>query len=204
MNFREYLINKKVALIGGFADYDLAANYYDVIVRTNCNWTLTDRVDVLYIEPDAGKLDATIALLNSDNVKDAWKIVNFATVAGQKLVKHLNDDPKLLTVLNATFRLTNPCSSEHEWLNAWRKRLDFHPLTGLVALKHLLRYDVEELFCTGMTFYYNFATKTFPTRQGPHDIEASKKAFLELVYCDSRVRPDNMLQLLLNLKPFYR
>lgn len=201
--FRDFVADKRVALVGGYKEFDRGVCNFDLIARINLNWQLDDRVDILYSEPVDEQF--TKIVLSAENLKHTWHWINAATIQGQRVFEAL---PELVTgragkFLNATFRHTNPVGPEHEWLNCFRKEWEFHPCTGVVAAKHLLLYPIKELYLTGFTFYYDFKNKTFREKKGPHQIQRNIAALTNLFKIDARAVPDQTLKTLLDLTTTY-
>jgi hypothetical protein len=47
----------------------------------------------------------------------------------------------------------NPNGAVHEWVNSLHRELDTIPLTGIIAVAHLLSFPIGELELTGFDFY---------------------------------------------------
>jgi hypothetical protein len=52
-----------------------------------------------------------------------------------------------------TYKETNPFGPEHEWLNNLHRELGTMPLTGMIAVSHLLSMPILELELAGFDFY---------------------------------------------------
>lgn len=96
---------------------------------------------------------------------------------------------------------TNPIDPELEWSNTLYRELGTMPLTGIVAIEHLLRQPLAQLFVTGMDFFRT--GDILPRRIGPHEIEPQVEWLRRKRHCDRRLTCDARLTEILNGKPQY-
>lgn len=144
---RSYLYKAKVLLVGGgpFNPEEFIDEGYDVWVRINNHYLIQGgRVDVLYTsgaqDPEEG-LEHSI-VVNCHPVEPTQEASPWESVG----MRYLRYDTQL-------YQGANPYGPEHEWLNKLHRELDTMPLTGMIAVAHLLSMPIAELELTGFDFY---------------------------------------------------
>lgn len=198
---RTYLYNARVLLVGG-ADFD-PSEYekedHDVWVRVNNHYLEQGgRCDVLYTggceELDLSEAPQVVIEcrpLPDELVQRDW--IKF-------LVETLNR--KYLRYDTHLYQETNPFGPEHEWLNNLHRELDTMPLTGMIAVAHLLSMPIKELELAGFDFYQRGGV--LPSRRDSHGIYPQVEWLAEQCVKDKRLIVDerlgNTLQKFLSLK----
>lgn len=94
-----------------------------------------------------------------------------------------------------------------------RNKLGCRPFTGIASINDILRFDLEELYITGMTFYQKGKKPFFNSNvseddilkeihiNGHHEIEPQRLYLKKLVGKDIRIRVDPILQTILAGQP---
>ena len=90
------------------------------------------------------------------------------------------------------FKYSNPYSPDLEWCNTLGRRLGTMPLTGIVAMHHLLMQPLKLLYVTGFTFYREDGIA--PERRHSHALHPQEEYLYWLARNDSRVVLDETLQ----------
>lgn len=195
----EILQGKRVALVGG-AQPDFCAGDYlqaDLVVHVNNHWLRhRGRIEALYHNCNR---DVPIEELDAEGFPwDALQFVigNRTQCGHRKLAKRLEEIGVLyIDPSHDEFGGPNPFGPEHEWLNDFRKRLQCHPLMGVIAAYHLLIYPIDRLFLTGFTFYHERGRGAgFPAQINAHQIMPQVNWLRSVMVEDNRVRLDAILE----------
>lgn len=184
MNFNEYVNGKTVALVGGADDVDWnEVNKRDIVARVNGHWMRQGgRCELLYYSC-ADDLDYRMWGQAELYEQLQFVMVNkthelFGGYAGEKtkfVTRSLIDRfipfnifysaPAHAWSVFEVLRNLSDCA----WSRELSERYDFHPLTGIVALEHLLLSSAASVYVTGMTLYQQ-QDGALPASAGRHAI----------------------------------
>jgi hypothetical protein len=204
----EFYNGKSVALVGssqtlvgrGLGEY---IDSFDTVIRMNkcipLNAELSDdigtRVDLLYHGLDRITQPELHNVIDIDGFIDAGVkgIVASCTVSKYTqpyldFFHDLNQDKIPFKTIDRFIRLLG-------------RELKHKPNTGLITLKHILEYDVKEVFLTGICFYKTFyyegyakVHRTYGQIDYQHNLQAHKEFTAELCKKDSRIKIDDILE----------
>jgi hypothetical protein len=93
--------------------------------------------------------------------------------------------------MNWTWQGCNPIDPEYEFINILHKKVG-NPLTGFIALQHVLQQNPREVYLTGMDLYADFPYKIDPV-VGGHNIIKHYDYLKELLRHDSRITLDSRM-----------
>ena len=94
-----------------------------------------------------------------------------------------------------------PLRTIDSYIRPLSKQIQTKPNTGLISLFDLIRFDIKEIFVTGIDFYksyyhdgYNIKTRTDGSLNKHHNLMSHKKHLADLVNSDHRIKIDKVLQ----------
>jgi hypothetical protein len=187
----DILEGRKVCLIGGSPSYvppcEKEDHYFYVWV--NNHWLDNTHMPcgAVYAsgaEPPLGEYPDTVKYISAaidTNYSAAWW--HYADRKGFKIFPHTYK----------RYFAPNPYGPEHEWVNRLYGEIETKPFSGILAAQHLLFYPIEELYITGMTFYYCPERGKHPYKRGPHLIEPQRNWLARTAQADQRIRFDPFL-----------
>lgn len=160
----DLVCGKKVHVIGGCDElvYRPFGGSNDVtVVRINLHFQRQGGpCDVLYVGPGvapSGEIKAKCIVYPANNgVAGAW--VEAAEKCGAFTVRYMPIQTLGISAYGA----------QHEWLNGFMKELGTLPLTGILAIKHLLQFPFEKMLISGMDLYSG--GKEIPYERGSHEL----------------------------------
>lgn len=181
--FDSLVSQKSVALIGGSDSIEWdEVNKCDLVARVNGHWARQGgRCEVLYYSC-ADDLDYRMW---SD--PELWKQLKFAVVnlshrlfggyAGEKtnwvisqLIEHCVPIETYVSAPHHAWQVFKVLQEQPQsWSRDLAARYDFHPLTGILAVEHLLLSKAASVYVTGMTLYQQ-PSGQMPTDAGRHTI----------------------------------
>jgi hypothetical protein len=209
MAFEDLVRGARVALVGGAAsiDEDIVKNA-DVVARVNSHWVRQrGRVELLYF---SAAPDLDYSLFQDDAFWSSLRFMMlnishrlFGSVAGERL------GPIIAALLERKIPFQTYChapgrawqvfdvlKNEQSFVRALAERYDFHPLTGMLALEHLLLSSAREVSVTGMTLY-RAADGQLPAHAGAHGI-VQQLQFLNDAAKNPKLRLDETLSEILS------
>ena len=178
MSYAEYLKNKKVAVIGpapsivGSNQGDLIDSY-DVVCRLNhaipvptaMIQDIGSRTDVLYSTLKIPKTLSKNINIVKDNVD--WIIGPYAR-KDPAFTRHWNKYDKIYGDNIPTY-----CAYTLEEYKEIEKDVGIRPTIGLSTVINLLKFDVSEVYITGLTFFTGTASSTAMTKIAPSSSAAA-------------------------------
>ncbi len=167
LEFRHYIQNKRIALVGGLHVEPSILLNYDIIVGCNYN-DVSVKPQVRYIR-------------NYDAQHDYDK--SFITVGNHFCAGLINNNVADFLIPFGSWKNACPFGSEYEPISILYKKLQTNALTGFVALTHLLHNDAKEVYLCGMDLFEGKG-KIF----NGHNIENHYDYLLNLMNYDSRVK----------------
>ena len=172
-NYEEFLKGKRVAIIGPSPSVrneengDFIEENYDIIVRINKQWKhdpkldsfIGKRTDILYncldYKEDCGGM-LNIDYIKKQNIKyivDPLKFVYFnkndrdPLFAGKKRLDYY-------TIFHLNNMGTIPFHTiKKEYYEEWDKKTQTRINTGMLAILHILKHDIKELYIKGFSFF---------------------------------------------------
>lgn len=211
MELFDLIQNAKVAVVGGADTIDEAVverSHY--VARVNSHWMRQGgRCDVLYFSC-AGDLD--YRMFWDDKFLSGLK---FAMLNFSHTLFGLNAGAKTAGVIRilkearipfdgyyhapaAAWNTFTHLRGRDDWTKALAERYGFHPLTGILAIEHLLLSPAAEVFVTGMNLYQS--NGVLPESAGTHSIPPQLR-FLRDVSTNPRAKLDATLNSLLDNNP---
>lgn len=215
--YASYLKGKKIAIVGP-APHIIGRGQgkkidsYDIVIRVTSGWKdplkfkylikdIGSKTDILYTplterKGSGSNLDIK-ELKNVVNLK--WLCMSYPSISHKERIKKIikrNKNRILFYIVNMDF---------YNYLYLEMK----HPQTGTVAILDVLKYDIKELYITGITFYqirdekkrycypefYNFSKKRYKRKQmrGKHNPDRQFKYMKKIIKKDKRIIVDTML-----------
>ena len=164
-DYADFLRGKAVALVGGHdhIDWD-RVNLSDVVIRINGHWARQGgRIDSIY---DSCASDICHKFYNHEDVRKQLKFAMlnithiFFSHEGseyRKITKTLCDynipwdfyvhaPAKLFSVMEQLKEVP----PRHQWYVDWIHKWGLYPLTGILAIQHLLQQPISSLYIDGM------------------------------------------------------
>ena len=153
MSYEDFFQSKDVILLGGgFVDYSLfKQNHYDIICCTN-NHILKLLENEVIKSLDIFKEDKKIVLYHSgcDIDHDLFKLdFQFSKIISFESFFDVFFNPLKVN----DYLCLNQNGENVDWYSSLYGRLKGVPLTGILALAHLVRMPILELTITGFDFY---------------------------------------------------
>lgn len=188
-DYASIIEGKAVTLIGGAS---LASNidYNNILVRCNTNYSASVfPVDVLYLS-SAPNLDELQNNLMHFRLKYAWLNMNavntflYADMCRKYKIPHAYYN-----------RYTyESYKTKSTWVAKLQQMYDFLPLTGVIAMYHIMHFKPSSLFITGMDLYFDETTGRVPKQRDMFDlhknaraIKALKKHYNGIITLDARL-----------------
>ncbi len=217
LKYSKFLEDKRVVVVGP-SPHIIESNNgdlidsYDIVVRVNRGYIISRenekhlglRTDILYdaMQPQKGG----ITTMPIDKFKNQLKWV-CASYPGKKHFQHILDFQK---------KVKNKISFHIVDVSFWLDLKDIMrvPHGGTIAILDLLRYNIKELFVTGITFYkttdkngmyyydgyHRKPKKRKPTKTSKHDPKKQFKYIRNIYKKDRRLKVDNILGKILGVK----
>ena len=245
-NYEEFLKGKKVAIIGPSPSVrneengDFIEENYDIIVRINKQWKhdpkldsfIGKRTDILYncldYKEDCGGM-LNIDYIKKQNIKyivDPLKFVYFnkndrdPLFAGKKRLDYY-------TIFHLNNMGTIPFHTiKKEYYEEWDKKTQTRINTGMLAILHILKHDIKELYIKGFSFFRDGYLSDYRSKianintneknsgnlvyqymqyRGNHDQKKQWLYFKELLKDENiskKVKMDSTLEKIMNLDQF--
>lgn len=245
-NYEEFLKGKKVAIIGPSPSVrneengDFIEENYDIIVRINKQWKhdskldsfIGKRTDILYncldYKEDCGGM-LNIDYIKKQNIKyivDPIKFVYFnkndrdPLFAGKKRLDYY-------TIFHLNNMGTIPFHTiKKEYYEEWDKKTQTRINTGMLAILHILKHDIKELYIKGFSFFRDGYLSDYRSKianintneknsgnlvyqymqyRGNHDQKKQWLYFKELLKDENiskKVKMDSTLEKIMNLDQF--
>ncbi len=196
-----FFLNKSIALVGA-VPFDADISKCDYIAHVNQHWlNHQGRVDIWVhnSERDAQPKKMIQTLEENRDILEMPKLllVNPCQTEIICLIDYAERNNIMVQYLPADqYQGINPLGPELEWANCFRKRFNFRPFTGILALEYFRTKPVKSIFVTGMNLYHENGER--PRMRGPHDIEKHILYLKEVQKCDARVTFDEMLLEVIN------
>jgi hypothetical protein len=245
-NYEEFLKGKKVAIIGPSPSIrneengDFIEKNYDIIVRINKQWKhdsnldsfIGKRTDVLYncidySEECGGMID--INYVNKCNLKYIVDPIKF----------DYNNKSTRDNLFHGEYRLNNYVifhlnnmgvipfhTIKREYYEEWDRKTQTRINTGMLAILHILKHDIKELYIKGFSFFKDgylgdyrskianinineknsaSVVSNFMKHHGNHDQKKQWLYFKELLQDENtakKVKMDQTLEKIMNLDEF--
>lgn len=151
-------------------------------------------VDALYFESSPIACGRCVV----NHLSELWCLPSFIMFDGTKWKSNPLREYAEQNNIAHNSEVWQPRETPYPWLRDLGKKLGALPLTGLVALEHVLQHDIKSVKLLGFTFYHD--GKKFPEVVGSHRIARQVDYVRELLQNDSRVSADDKLMKLLGLK----
>lgn len=245
-NYEEFLKGKRVAIIGPSPSVrneengDFIEENYDIIVRINKQWKhdskldsfIGKRTDILYncldYKEDCGGM-LNIDYIKKQNIKyivDPIKFVYFnkkdrdSLFAGKKRLDYY-------TIFHLNNMGTIPFHTiKKEYYEEWDKKTQTRINTGMLAILHILKHDIKELYIKGFSFFRDGYLSDYRSKianintneknsgnlvyqymqhRGNHDQKKQWLYFKELLKDENiskKVKMDSTLEKIMNLDEF--
>jgi hypothetical protein len=179
------LYYKNVLLIGGSGEYEMS-DCEPYVVSVNSHFDSIDcRVSAVYyasIDEKAVTPPVDLDYLCTPRDQKHWNFLErYCEECRIPIVPYLAQQ----------YLGRNPYGLDLEWCNTFQKLYSFKPLTGLIAIYHLLSFPIRSLHVTGMTLYRK--DEHLPAKVDAHWIEPQQRYLKDLVKSDARVTYDNPL-----------
>jgi len=187
---REALRGLKIKVVGG-AEYWDKVKDADFVVRINQHYLRQGgRVNALYVGPGL----------------DTWELdchPSFIAYSGAH-VNYTSKWFKLCTDIRATdyryyslaSKQANPFGVDAQWCNTLNHELGTNPLTGIIAIAHLLTLPIASLHITGFTFYASGSE--IPLMRDSHHLVSQFEWLKARAKFDTRITLDDQLKELMS------
>lgn len=192
---------KTICLVGGCDQIDWrVVDEADVVVRVNGHWARQrGRCDVVYFSC-ASDANAERIFLDPklwSELKFAWLNITHCLFAQTEIYGsvimhcHNHSVPRATYVhgpaqLFATHQALSDLLPHQEWSKIFAQEYDFHPLTGMLALRHLTLTKAKAIAVEGMNFYQR-EDGTIPLEIGRHATEPNIRALYDMWVRDNRI-----------------
>lgn len=206
--WRELTEGRSVCLVGGHDEINWdVVNQADTVVRVNGHWARQrGRCDVVYFScaEDAGaepmfyaeseiwKSLQFVWLNMTHGLFQQWDVfAGVADACAQHFVPtstYVHGPGQIFD----RFTVLQDLPPHHEWSRMFAKQYDFHPLTGVLALKHLALTKAKAIAVEGFSFYQR-DDGTLPPDAGRHSIEPNLRALRDVWLDDDRIFLSNRL-----------
>ena len=165
----EILRGKTLCLVGGGrrVDRSLLKNS-EIVVGIHHHYIFADAIYTRAHEPPASGLLFAGVDINSPAI-EAWR--EWSTAHGSPLIYFDTNIYRGRAWHGAAF----------EWCNDFTSSLDTMPLTGIMAVAHLLRFPISQLSLTGFDFYADRINR-IPARRDSHDLLVQAHWLLQLLF----------------------
>lgn len=184
MNFNSYINGKTVALVGGSDEIDWQeVNKCEVVARVNGHWMRQGgRCELLYYScaddldyemwqrPDLFE-QLEFAMVNRTHQLFGGYASEKTALVISKLVEHNIPHEFYYNAPGHAWDVFRELRNVKDglWSRELSERYDFHPLTGIIALEHLLLSSAASVYVTGMTLYQQ-PDGALPADAGRHSI----------------------------------
>ena len=187
-DYRELIEGKAVTLIGGGPDIT-SVDYDTLIVRCNTNYLASIQpADILYLSSadNIGQLEAN---LDQDRLKYVWINMNAGNcqLYSNLCIRYGVPYDYYVRYARETYRTRN------SWYAQFQGKYEFLPLTGVLAMYHIMQYNPASLYVTGMDLYITKDNRLhrqvneFDIRKQAEAIKGLAKEYGEKLKIDTRL-----------------
>lgn len=185
---RQHLLNhmlygQRVVLVGGAVQFDAAAvEQADFLVCINAHVPEgRANINALYTAPG---FDTDTGVRVTDFVAYALGRGGFTAAWARFAQEHA---AVAVPYCSERFAGTCPYGPEFEWGNALGKTMNTFPLTGMLALEHLLSFPVDSVTLTGFTFWSDVCGY-IPHHRDTHDLHPQVAWLRRKMAADARIK----------------
>ena len=204
LKYADLLWDKSVTIVGGREideEERCKVESYDLIVRINNHWERNGpnnntgrypRTNILYW-CGAPFFKAPLNELRRAGFRFACmhsggRSHMLASWMKELGIPYITYDHEKLTCKAGAHKVLEP---KDKWFETWKRKYDLHPLTGVIAIRHISLFPVRELYVTGMDFY---GVKKYEEKWGGHVIGPHKDYLRDLAQLDDRVKYSDILK----------
>lgn len=154
------------------------------VIGVNVPPTLRHTFDALYLGP--GTL-----------LEDLPASLHYVAYSGLHAPCHLGESQVIASPYYAEASMrANPYGYDAQWSNTLCRELQTLPLTGIIAIAHLLTLPISSLLLTGFDFY-SISSGVLPVMRDSHYIPPQVEWLRRILRTDTRVTADRSLTELL-------